>query len=273
MTSSRTASARVALPARPSALAMRFFDVYVPRYIGRRFHRVHLWDDAAALAVPRHRPLVFAMSHASWWDVLIGYHLARHVLRIESYAPMDEAQLRRYRVLRRLGVYSVDRDSMAGVRSFLAYTAALLGPGRAVWMTPQGEITSARRRPVRFQPGLAHLVRRVSDTAVVPVAVAYEFLEEPRPEVFVKLGRPRAFAPDVPAAAITHDLERALEAELDALDAALMRRDLSSFTTLLHGATSTSLVYDTVRAVRRVLTRRPDPARHGDLVSRPRRLA
>lgn len=269
----RVSPPRVALPAHRTGAVLRFFDRYVPRYVGRRFHRVHLWDDADALAVPRDRPLVFAMSHASWWDVLIGYHLARQVLGIESYAPMDEAQLRRYRILRRLGLYSVDRASRAGVRDFLGYSAALLRPGRAVWMTPQGAITSSRRRPVRFQPGIGHLVRRVPGTAVVTVAVAYEFLEEPRAEVFVKLGRPRLFEASLTPAIITYWLERALEGELDAVERALTRRDLSAFRVVLEGATSTSFVYDRVRAVRRVLTGRPDPARHGDLVSRPGSVA
>jgi len=119
------------------------------------------------------------MSHASWWDVLVGYLLARRVIGVESYAPMDEAQLARYRILTRRGVYSVDRGSLAGIREFLCYTTGLLRDGGAPWISPQGEIAPHWRRPVRFQPGLGHLVHHVLGVAVVPVAVTYEFLEEP----------------------------------------------------------------------------------------------
>lgn len=263
-----------AIPARPSGAVMRFFDGYVSRYIRRRFHRVHLWGSPDAVRVPRERPLVFAMSHASWWDVLVGYYLARAVVGIESYAPMDEAQLARYPLLSRLGVYSVDRGSAAGRREFLTYTTALLTPGRAVWITPQGEIASPRRRPLAFQAGLGHLARRVRGLAVVPVAVVYEFGQEPRPEIFVKLGAPRVFdtRPVDPDRA-TRWLEADLERELDAVESAVVEADLSPFTALLEGATSVSLVYDRVRAVRRWVSGRPDPARHGDLVSDPRRRA
>jgi 1-acyl-sn-glycerol-3-phosphate acyltransferase len=258
--------------ARRSPAMLAFFDRYVARLLQRRFHRVLLWRSPETAAVVGTRPLVFAMSHASWWDVLVGYVLARRVVGVESYAPMDEAQLRRYRILARLGVYSVDRSSVTGIREFLRYTSALLHEGRAVWMTPQGEIAPHWRRPVRFQAGLGHLVRRVPGVAVVPVAVAYEFLDEPRPEILVKIGAPRT-VDAVRADQITWQLERDLQAQLDVLRTAIVTRDLGPFATLLAGDTSTSRVYDRVRALRAWLTGRPDPPRHGDVVSDPRRMA
>jgi hypothetical protein len=259
------------IPARRSPLVLQFFDRYVPRYLRRRFHRLWLWGRRDELALPREAPLLFVMSHASWWDVLVGYYLARHVVRVESYAPMDEPQLRRYRILTRLGVYGIDRTSRVAARGFLRYTAELLQPGRAVWLTAQGEIVSNWRRPVRFQPGVGHLVRGVPGLAAVPVAIAYEFLEEPRPEIFVRFGPARCF-PDRAAApaAITACLEQDLERELDTVQEALVRRELGAFTVLLAGATSQSVVYDGVRALRAWLTGRPDPVRHGEVVSDPR---
>ena len=258
--------------ARRSEPIMRFFDRYVARYLRRRFHRVWCWRGFDAAELPRDVPLLFVMSHASWWDVLVGYYLARFVVRVESYGPMDELQLRRYRILTRLGVYSVDRFSAAGLRAFVRYTVALLSGRRAVWITPQGEIVSSWQRPIRFQRGVGHLARRLPEVAVVPVAVHYEFREEPRPEIFVKFGPPRIFRGPRPAASeITHALERDLERELDALQSALRERDLRPFAVLLDGATSTSVVYDGVRALRAWITGRRDPARHGEVVSDPRR--
>jgi 1-acyl-sn-glycerol-3-phosphate acyltransferase len=260
------------IPARRSAPVMRFFDHYVVRYLRRRFHRVWCWNSPDLADLPRDLPLLFVLSHPSWWDVLVGYYLARFLVRVESYAPMDELQLRRYRILTRLGVYSVDRFSAAGLRAFVLYTMDLLSGPRAVWITPQGEIVSSWRRPVRFQSGVGHLVRRLPEVAVVPVALHYEFREEPRPEIFVKFGPPRIFRGARRAATeITHRLEHDLEHEMDTLQAALLENDLRPFSALLEGATSTSMVYDGVRAVRAWITGRRDPARHGEVVSDPRR--
>jgi hypothetical protein len=103
--------------------------------------------------------------------------------------------------------------------------------------------------------------------------VAYEFMDEPRPEVLVKLGAGRVFAPGDQPEEVTRTLEQALEHELDALRDAILARDFTPFVTLIEGRTSTSVVYDRVRALRAWLTGRPDPQRHGDVVSDPRRLA
>ena len=259
------------IPAQRSSVFMGFFDLYVTRYLRRRFHRVYLSSHPDACDTPRHRPTIFALSHASWWDVLVGYYLARQVVNVESYAPMDEAQLVRYRILARLGVYSIDRGSLNGAREFLRYTAGLLARGRAVWMTPQGEIAPHWRRPVRFQEGIAHLIRRVPGVAVVPVAVAYEFREEPRPDVLVRLGPPRIPGGDLRD--VSRILEADLQRELDVVGHALAACDVSQFTVLLDGATSASHPYDAVRRLRAAITGRRDPRRHGDVVSDPRRNA
>jgi 1-acyl-sn-glycerol-3-phosphate acyltransferase len=260
------------IPARPSPIVRRFFDRYVSRRLRRHFHRVWLGSDPGSRDLPRDRPLLVLMTHVSWWDVLVGYWLARRVLGIDSYAPMDEAQLRRYRILVRLGIYSIDRGSRAGLRAFVRYTTGLLRPGRAVWLTPQGAIRSSRRRPLGFQDGVGHLARRVAPVTVVPVAVVYEFLEEPRPEVFVRVGPPRQLSAATERAdTLTRQLEADLARELDALQDAVDRRALGGFRCVLEGRTGVSRVYDPVRRLRAWWTGRPDPRRHGDLVSDPRR--
>jgi 1-acyl-sn-glycerol-3-phosphate acyltransferase len=259
------------IPARPSPAFMALFDRHVARYLRRRFHRVHLRSDPDGVAAPRRGPTIFAMSHTSWWDVLVGYYLARRVVGVESYAPMDEAQLRRYRILARLGVYSVQRGSAAGAREFLRYTAGLLRAGGAVWITPQGEIAPHWRRPVQFQEGIGLLARHVPGVRVVPVAVAYEFLDEPRPEIVVTMGPPRLADPGDDRAGAVRRFEADLARELDAIRRALAARDLSAWSVLLEGATSASAVYDRVRRLRAWISGHPDPARHGDVVSDPRR--
>lgn len=261
------------IPARRSEAVMRFFDLYVRRYLGRRFDRVRLSGTPTQADLPPGVPVLCVMSHASWWDVLIGYYLARQVVRRESYAPMDEPQLRRYRILTRLGVYSVDRSSAAGLRTFLRYTTELLAGERAIWITPQGEIVSNWKRPIRFQAGVGHLVRAAGQIAAISVAVHYEFLEEARPEIFIRFGVARRFASGRESPAeITQRLERDLEESLDRVLSDVTERTLDGYTVLLEGATSTSLVYDTVRSLRAWVTGRPDPARHGDVVSDPRKV-
>jgi len=121
--------------------------------------------------------------------------------------------------------------------------------------------------------GVGHLVRSAPAIAVVPVAVHYEFLDEARPEIFIRFGAARRFQNARKSATeIARLLEEDLEATLDRVLKDVTERSLDGYAVLLEGATSTSLVYDTVRSIRAWLTGRPDPARHGDVVSDPRKV-
>jgi hypothetical protein len=70
---------------------------------------------------------------------------------------------------------------------------------------------------------------------------------------------------------VTRQLEADLARELDALQDAVDHRVLGGFRCVLEGQTGVSRAYDPVRRLRAWWTGRPDPRRHGELVSDPRR--
>ncbi len=53
-------------------------------------------------------------------------------------------------------------------------------PGKALMITPQGEFTDVRSRPVEFKPGLARLAADCG-AIVQPFASEFVFWNEPRP--------------------------------------------------------------------------------------------
>ena len=61
-------------------------------------------------------------------------------------------------------------------------------PGKALMMTPQGEFTDVRSRPVQFKPGLARLAADCG-AIVQPLATEFVFWEESRPEILLHFGR------------------------------------------------------------------------------------
>jgi hypothetical protein len=85
------------------------------------------------------------------------------------------------------------------------------------------------------------------------------------------LGPARVFTPGDEPERITRTLEHALEHELDALrEAIVVARDFTPFVTPIEGRTSTSLIYDRVRALRAWLTGRPDPSWRGHFTCQTR---
>ena len=109
------------------------------------------------------RPLIIYSNHPSWWDPLVAFVIADVFYRErEAYGPMEAEALRKYPFFRRLGVFPIQPGGYRGAATFLRVAeAALARAGAILYVTAQGEFCDPRRRPVRLQPGLAHLMRRL----------------------------------------------------------------------------------------------------------------
>lgn len=250
-----------------SPFLQRWFRSYNRNYLRRNFHGIHLDGDLASLQGDGKTPLLICLSHSSWWDLLLGLYLDDIGPDWDSYAPMDERQLRRYRFFSRLGVIGVDRTSLQGGRQFVDYCQTLLeGQPRALWITPQGAFTSNTARPVHFQPGLGCIAERLSVFYVTTVVFEYAFWSEKQPEIFISV-RPLervTVTPDFNRRRFVSAMERCLEDHLDSLAARLVLRDPSLFTALMVGKHSISPTYDTVRAVTSSLSGQPFTRAHGE---------
>lgn len=244
------------------------FARYARWYLRRHFHAVRLAASVPAVpAVPPDAALVVYLNHPSWWDPLLALTLAAtHFPERTHHGPIDAAMLERYGFFRRLGFFGVEPGTVAGARRFLRLADALLArPGTALWITPQGEFTDPRRRPVRLRPGLGRAARRLVDrpggAVLLPLAVEYPFWEERFPEALVAYGEPvdaDHLAGELGGGASPADWDRALAARLetaqDCLAALAQGRDPGSFHTLVGGRAGVGGVYDLWRAARALVT-------------------
>jgi 1-acyl-sn-glycerol-3-phosphate acyltransferase len=247
------------------------FRRYTRRYLARSFHAVHLVGQFAALNDDGRTPLLVCLNHSSWWDVLVPFFVESELFGWDLYGVMDARQLARYRIFAHMGMIGVERSSLAGAREFLRFSETLLkDQRRALWLTPQGEMVSNARRPIRFQPGLGHLAARLGRFYLIHIALHYEFWNERLPEAFVRVSEAALY--DVAPGALSprsfvRDSERALERELDALLAAVEGRDSSGMRTLLAGGAGTSPTYDAFRALIARLQGRRLEREHGRIVT------
>lgn len=234
---------------------VRLFSKYTHGYVRRQFHSVRLLRTHAPAADFASLPVVVFLNHASWWDPLICLQLAaRFFPSRASFAPIDAVALQRYRFLSKLGFFAVEQNSSRGAAVFLRAAANILqSPERMLWLTPQGQFTDARARPVELQGGLAHLAARVGPAVFLPVAIEYTFWEERLPEVLVAFGTP-LFTRQFQNSCGADDWERAFETTLqdaqDALAQASIRRLPDEWEILLRGAAGTTAIYDIWRRAR-----------------------
>lgn len=180
----------------------------------------------------------------------------------KHYAPMDAASLRRYPILRKLGIFPVEMASARGAAQFLRTSKAILASGGVVWITPQGRFADPRETPLAFRPGLGALAARTAAVTLLPLAIEYSFWDERLPEALLRFGAPVRIEPGVDTATATHQLEDALAHAMQSLKVASVQRDANAFRVLLSGGRGTGGFYGLGRRVRALITRTPLPLDH-----------
>ncbi len=209
------------------------FAVYSRNLFKRRFHSFRVFN-AQALLKPQ--PKIIYLNHSSWWDGLIAFEVSR-LANTDFYIMMEEKQLRKLSLFRRLGAFSVVRENARQAIESINYAVEMLrgNSRRAVWIFPQGEILPNDTRPLNFYRGLARIVEKVGDCAVIPCAIRCEFLGDFKPEIFAAFGEPEIFKRDdnFDSKKLTANFEDKMTVTLDALKRSVVSGEFSEYEKIL----------------------------------------
>ena len=243
-----------------STPVLRFFRWIARGYFRRHFSAVRVSEGARWAKLPDGPVIVFA-NHSSWWDPMVSVLLAsRYMPERRHYAPMDAAALQRYPILKRIGVFGVERHTARGAAQFLRTGLEILKCGGVIWITPQGRFADARERPLEFKPGLAALACKLDGgCTVLPMAVEYTFWDERLPEVLMQFAEPIRVQGG-PAAELEETLKAALLEAMETLKAKAIARDPAAFSVLLKGRAGVGGFYQLgQRAIARLRRRTYQP--------------
>lgn len=240
------------VPATPSRRVRALFAWYAERLLRRRFAAMRAVEGSLDLLSEwgaTEGPALLLMSHASWWDPIVGAYLWRRSFSDrEPYAPMDRTELARFRFMRKLGMFGIAPDEVASGAAMVSYLedvarqAQRQGKRLVVLMTPEGRFTDPRS-PLVVRPGAAALASRLGIRSVMAIAVEYAFWNEQRPEVFL-----RADVVPVPAVTSTTGWLRQMQATMEsnrvALAERVIARESRAFQEILAQRGSVHPVYD-----------------------------
>ncbi len=228
----------------------RIFEAVFRRYnqylLKKHFNKIHLSGLEHMQSLDRSEPMIFYGNHCSWWDGLIEYFLATEVLHVDCHLMMEEKQMKRYRFFRKIGAFSVNRDSPREAVTSMRYAASLFDrPNRLLWIYPQGRILPADYRPLGFYSGVSRIVQMTGrEVQVVPFVRRYEFLMQQRPEVFIAIGAPQKIKKMENSKALTVQLEDRLTRMLDDLRCRIAKQEFAGFYDVLVGRRSTNETFD-----------------------------
>ncbi len=237
-----------AIPARHNRLAEELIYRLLVRWpTWSQFDKVWFKLEGA-LPNPGDGPLICYLNHPSWWDGYVAMLLHRLVFHrsFENYLMMDEQQLRRYRFFAWTGVFSVRLNDVAEAGRSVAYISRLLRErsDRCLWIFPQGKITPNDQRPLRLYPGVARIVRKAGGATLLPVALRYEFRNEQRPEMFIRVGPAHRAPASASERAVSQEVRENLTRAVDALRHDVTQDQLDGYRVLLQGRTGINRISD-----------------------------
>jgi len=244
----------------------RVFQLYVQRMLAKRFNAVRVLGDAPA-AMPADRSVIFYSNHPGWYDPLIMLLMSHSYLpEHTAFGPMDADALKKYNFMKKIGIFGVEQGSARGAARFLQISRGLLAqPGKALMITPQGQFTDVRVRPVEFKAGLARLAADCG-AIIQPFASEFVFWNEPQPEILLNFGQQI----DTRKVFLTPDewkkrLEGVLEDLQDELGTSAKTRSAKDFSTLIDGKHGVNPVYDRWRYLKALIKGEKFSSSHTDI--------
>jgi 1-acyl-sn-glycerol-3-phosphate acyltransferase len=185
------------LEAKKSLWFEKVFAIYNRNLLRRRFHSLSISGLHYLEIREAKMPLIIYANHSSWWDGLVISEILRK-FDFDNYVMMEEKHLRKLRLFRKLGAFSVVRENPRDALRSIEYAASLLTEkaNRMLLIFPQGKIFPNDVRPLFFYTGLARIVEKIIRCSVVPIAIRYEVAGHFKPEIFVKIGEPESFDVD-----------------------------------------------------------------------------
>ncbi len=246
---------------------VRFALGYARRSMARNLNAVRMLR-APRLKIPDDVPVVVFSNHAGWWDLMVGFYLTKFFLpKRTGYVPVAPWGFARYRILRRVGVFSVDPHSFEGAREFWRIAHAIMAtPNTVLGIAPGGGFVDPRQRQVSLGIGLACMAREMERGILLPMAIEYPFWEAKQPEALTHLGEP-VFVEEHPELGVSGWnglLASQLEATQDVLAEQAIQRDPDRFEVLIRGASGRGWTAEAWRWLRGVFLGEAFRPKRGD---------
>ncbi len=235
----------------------QFFCCYLKFYCRPHFTAFRILNNLPEFDTLR-EPIVIYSNHPAWWDPIHFMLLHQRCFpNRPAFGPMDAEALNKYQLFKKIGIFPLKLHSLAGAKTFLKCSQAILTtPGAVLWITAEGQFTDCRQRPPLLQAGLAHLLRRIHPLWVVPLAIEYPFWNEARPEALSCFGEPWLIdgSESYSIPEYLKNLQNRLVATQEHLAAAAIARNPLVFQYLLEGKRSIGMAYDAWRRFKCIMS-------------------
>lgn len=183
------------ITARHNKLYARCFDMMMETLLHRSFRRIHIHDNITGDG----KSVLCVANHFSWWDGFIARYANRKTVNKKVFVMMLEDQLAKRPFLRKVGAFSIRKNTPSALESIQYASDVLRDPNHWLLLFPQGRFQSQHRFPLTFEKGWFRIAEKAPEnTQVVFMASLPDYFEQRRPTLHIYLENAEKFATDKP---------------------------------------------------------------------------
>ncbi len=181
------------ITAKHHPLYVRASDWIMKRLLHRHFRHIRIrskLDDHKG-------PVLLLANHFSWWDGFLARYAVTKTLKKKVFVMMLEEELSKHPVLRKVGAFSVRKNSRTATESMDYALKILENPGHLLLLFPQGKFQSLHQYPLEFEKGWFRILERApKDTKVVFLAALTDYFDHRRPDLTIYLDQATRYSSD-----------------------------------------------------------------------------
>jgi len=159
-----------------------FFNFFSGFKLKKQFQKISFIGDFEDAGLP----VLIIANHFSWWDGFIQLQLNNRFFKRRFHVMMLEEQLNKFRILNKVGAFSVQKKSRLIIESLIYSVEVLSDPKNVLLLFPQGEIQSLYTTDFHFETGLKYLLKNVeTEIQLVFNVNLIDYFSNQKPELMV----------------------------------------------------------------------------------------
>lgn len=172
------------IKARHNHIISVFFDYLMRGWLHLAFRRIHIHNHVA----DQGGPILLVSNHFSWWDGFIARYVNIKTFGRKLFVMMLEEQLKSNAFLRKLGAFSIKKNSRSALDSLQYAGSVLKNRNHLLLLFPQGQFQSIHTQSLSFEKGWTRILLKASPgTQLVFMACMIDYFAHRRPTLNIYL--------------------------------------------------------------------------------------
>ena len=165
-------------------LYVRASDWIMKMLLHRHFRHIQIQNNLK----DRQGPVLLLANHFSWWDGFLARYAITKTLKKKVFVMMLEEELSKRPFLRKVGAFSIRRNSRSVTETIKYAQQVLQNPDHLLLIFPQGRFQSSHQYPLGFEDGWFRILQGApGNTRVVFLAALTDYFAFRKPGLYIYL--------------------------------------------------------------------------------------